>query len=87
MAPKHLDIKVVNDADESRLRTVLTDQGLPVLVMIETREATTAPEGTRVKASLCANVTDGHLRLPFSQSTCGPFASLNHSHEWRLEQN
>jgi hypothetical protein len=66
-------------------RTILEQAGAPVLVQMVTREATTAPEGTRVKATLVALVqTDEEtavLPLPFAQ-TGGRFTP-----EFRLEMN
>lgn len=65
-------------------RTIITHDGLPALVKLHTREATSAP--ARLKATLtvdapCEKHGTHELPLPFAQA--GPLFTT----EFRLEQN
>lgn len=80
-------------------RTMMTLNGQPVLVGIATREATTAPGGTRLKAALVIPVIDGDggvegvAPLPFAQATMPVLvkgkirAPRGFTPEFRLEMN
>lgn len=81
-------------------RTIATHNGLPVRAKIVTREAMTAPKGTRMKAALvldCAN-DDGSksiVPLPFATATIGVGQTSKgkdktpngYTPEFRLEMN
>lgn len=73
-------------------RTILTDNGRPLLLQLALRESTTAPG--RVKAMLAVavqdnNGTDGLLPMPFAQATIAAKGSKpsGFNTEWRIELN
>lgn len=77
-------------------RSILLHEGLPVLVNLHTRPASSAPEGTRLKAAFTVNYTDPEsgeehlLPLPVAQATmCGCEDRDPHgwTPEFRLESN
>lgn len=62
----------------------------PGTVSLKTREASSAPEGTRIKCVLVLDPPDGeeaeHVQaMPFGQVQMGPLMGFNH--EFRLEMN
>jgi hypothetical protein len=84
----------VKAKDLAEGRTILldTDRTLerpaPVLVEMQIREATSAPEGTRLKAMLTVDyphTCEEHgdeivkLPLPFAQATCGIEVGVGHA--------
>lgn len=67
---------------------------VPQLVTLNVREATSAPEGTRLKLSLLAVEGDQIAPLPFSTPTIavkdgmpGPVTEPAYTPEFRLEMN
>lgn len=66
---------------------MLDDEGRPILVGLVRREATTAPEGTREKAMLIAEVDGGMVPLPFAIPTVGKRKPHGVALEFRLEMN
>ena len=62
-------------------------RAMPVLVELRMRPAHSAPEGTRIKASLTMDTPDGPMPLPVAQATVLPIAIPALTVESRLEMN
>jgi len=64
------------------------DRPEPMLVELHTRESGSAPEGTRLKATLAVEFAPGHrVPLPFAQPIVGLPIACGYTPEFRLEMN